>query len=365
MIIRRYLHRTALSNIFILLLGFVVLFYFFDFLREVSHIGSSGYTLLHVFVMILCHIPGYIHDLMPVSVLIGMVYSLLALVHTHEWTILRLSGLSFVNAFCLFLPLIAVLALFSFLLNDFVVPYTERMALLIKMHAQHERSTLSRFASGFWIRDGHYVINVKHILTKNRFEGVAILAFSAHNELLSAIYADGAQYDARHGTWYLIDGYHVFYHFLRVHVVPFHQNIWYSSLIPKTFLADIVAPNRVSIIDLWPYIKYLKRNHQQHALFDIALLQKVLYPVTLLIMLGIALLLSYGQRAGGGYMGIRMVLAVLIGFLFHIVVNVFASIGVLNHWSSVWTIILPLVIFGAVVLLFGYLMNSSQRFLSG
>jgi len=51
--IEKYLNREFIISIFIILLGLIALFAFFDFMQEINDLGKGNYGLLQVFTYVL------------------------------------------------------------------------------------------------------------------------------------------------------------------------------------------------------------------------------------------------------------------------------------------------------------------------
>ncbi len=91
---QRYLAREIYSAVTLVLVAFLMLFAFFDFINELQSLGKGSYQLRYMSLFVLLTLPGHIYELAPIAVLIGTLYALTMLARHSEITVLRASGLS-------------------------------------------------------------------------------------------------------------------------------------------------------------------------------------------------------------------------------------------------------------------------------
>jgi hypothetical protein len=88
-ILRRYVAREIISSTLLVLVAFLGLFAFFDFVNELDSIGKDGYQLHHALIYVALIMPGRVYELMPIAVLIGTLYALTNLARHSEITVDR------------------------------------------------------------------------------------------------------------------------------------------------------------------------------------------------------------------------------------------------------------------------------------
>ena len=80
--IRQLIYGEVLAAVAFVTLGFLALFFFFDFVDELGGIGKPGpagvYMLTHALMYVGLLVPSHLYELMPISVLIGTVLSVWA-----------------------------------------------------------------------------------------------------------------------------------------------------------------------------------------------------------------------------------------------------------------------------------------------
>ena len=127
-ILQRYFLSQILKSVLFVLFAFLALFAFFDLIGELSSVGRGGYQLQHVLIYILLGIPGYIYELMPFAVLIGTIYALAMFASNSEYTIMRVSSLSTLDACWMLAKVGLVFLVFTFLVGEVITPVSARVA---------------------------------------------------------------------------------------------------------------------------------------------------------------------------------------------------------------------------------------------
>ncbi|MBX3684107.1 MAG: LptF/LptG family permease, partial [Thauera sp.] len=152
-VLLRYLAREIFAASALVLVAFLGLFAFFDFINELEDVGKGGYTLYQALVYVGLTLPARVYELMPIAVLIGTLYALATLAKNSEITVMRASGMS--NALLTsVLGLIGgVFAVLIFLVGEYVAPPAEAAAEEWKLTAT-QATVSQQLRSGLWVKDG-------------------------------------------------------------------------------------------------------------------------------------------------------------------------------------------------------------------
>lgn len=75
-IYQRYLMREVLAAVLLVLLAFLVLFSFFNFVDELRNVGRADYTAGRAALFVALGLPGLVYELIPIAALIGSLYAL-------------------------------------------------------------------------------------------------------------------------------------------------------------------------------------------------------------------------------------------------------------------------------------------------
>ncbi len=175
-------------------------------------------------------------------------------------------------------------------------------------------------------------------------ERVLIYDFDARQRLAQTLTAANARYlgqqDDLH-RWELIDVTQVIYGIDgAVRQNKMKTMLLGSVVSPEMVNALVTNPDRMSSIDLYQYVQYLKQNKQQSERYEIALWKRVVYPFVIWVMMLLALPAAYLQ-ARAGAVGARVFAGILVGVGFHLLNSLFSHLGVLNTWPAPIMALLP------------------------
>ncbi|MEP7085299.1 MAG: LptF/LptG family permease, partial [Betaproteobacteria bacterium] len=157
--LNRYVGREVLASSFLVLLGLIVLFAFFDLIREVGDI-SAGYAFRRAVFYVLLGLPTHVYEVFPIAALIGTLFALAQLVGNSEYTVMRSSGASLPQIGWALTRVGLVLVVITFALGEFVVPYSEKIAQQFKLQT-HNKVVAQEFRSGVWLRQDRNFINIR------------------------------------------------------------------------------------------------------------------------------------------------------------------------------------------------------------
>src|SRR5947209_14037017 len=133
--LERYLARQIYGAAGFVLLGFLALFAFFDLIGELGDLGKGDYDLRQVFSFVMLNAPSHAYELFPIVVLIGTLYVLAHLASNSEYTVMRGSGLSPGRAGLTLAKIGLVFVLATFVIGEWVAPYTEEAAQKLRLRA--------------------------------------------------------------------------------------------------------------------------------------------------------------------------------------------------------------------------------------
>ncbi len=361
--IRRLIHREALFAVTFVTAGFLALFFFFDLvdeLRWVGRTGADGYQLSHALLFVVLSIPSHLYELLPITVLIGTIFVMARLAQSSEFTIMRTSGMGPWRALRTLLTLGGFFVLLTFAIGDYVAPWTDRAAQLVKVRYL---GSLTTGATGAWLKerqdDHSYAVNVRALTPDGGMLGVRIFEFDAKGRLASQTRAASGQFGVD-GAWELETVQRSRFEQrgsdeARVEhlVAPTLQ--WPTRISADMVAASLLKPDRMATIDLFQYIRHLDANGQSAQRYEIEFWRKVFYPLSCLVMVVLALPFAYLHFRSGGIAG-YVFGGVMAGISFFLLNNVFGYAGNLQNWSPWLTAAAPGLIYSVLSLAaFGWL----------
>jgi lipopolysaccharide export system permease protein len=340
---QRYLMRETFAAISLVLLAFVALFSFFDLINELRHVGRDGFMLGHALLAVTLSLPNVIYELIPIAALIGTLYALSTLARHSEITVLRASGLATRDILATLFRVAGLLALLTVLVGEVLVPAAERVEQEFMAKAAGKVVAQSGFESGFWVKDGRRFINIRKVFPDARLEGVRIYRFNEQNVLLSVTDVAEATYQPG-DTWLLTGVVQTVIEQESTRVEQIDSMTWNSALSPALLEMLMVAPERMTMASLVGYTRHLADNHQKTGRYEIAIWKKIVYPLSTLVMVALALPFGYSHNRVGG-VSLKIFAGVMFGIFFYMLNGLFSNLGVINAWPPFASAIAPSALF--------------------
>ncbi len=340
----RYLGRQVLGSFALALTALLLLFGIFDLIGELDEVRSDGYTAGLALLYVLLGLPGRAHELLPIAALIGAIFAFARLAMNSEFTIIRASGLSMARLVVYMLALGGVLALTTLLVGEYLSPPAERLARQIKIRST-SGIVAQQFQSGLWAKDGAAFINIREMRPDATLADVRLYEFDERFQLRRIRVAASAHWANAHWELHQVTDTRLGPAGTQVERIP--RLPWHSAITPDLLSSLLVNPDRMALTTLYAYVGYLKENRQRASRYEIALWNKLAFPLAAPVMLLIALPFAYQPPRGKG-LGNRILLGIMIGLGFHLLNRMVGHIGLLNDWPPVLSALLPLTVFSLV-----------------
>ncbi len=338
--VRRLLYADIVSSVAFVAMAFLSLFFFIDFVDELSAAVAPGYSALSAAAYGLLLMPGHLYELLPIAVLIGAIYALSRMAQSSEFTILRTGGLSPVRALRLLTLLGLGFGVLTFLVGDYLAPWAEAQAA----HWQAEsRGNLNLGRSGAWLKDHaitpqgerNYSINVGGVGAGGALRDVRIFEFDTDGRLLRRVAANQAQIESKL-PWVLTQVKLTQWDAQNVKQTQLAQMPWPSNLGAKVVAAAVLPLTTMSTLDLARYISHLADNEQAAQQYQIQFWKRALYPLACLVMMALALPFAYLQTRAGS-ISLKVFGGIMLGISFVLLNNVAGHLGVLRDWTP-WVV---------------------------
>ena len=337
--IRRLIYREVMAAVLFVTVGFLALFFFFDFVDELPNVGKDvvSYKLTQALAYVTLMMPSHLYELLPIAVLIGTIFVMARLAQSSEYTILRTSGLGPWRAMRTLLALGLVFTLLTFAAGDYLAPLADRTAQLLKARLE---GRISIGQTGAWLKERQpfhtYNVNVKALTPDGRLQDVRIFEADGRGFLVSVMQAPKASF-ADDGAWMLENVERTEFtsnaapDSARVERLKIPSLRWPTEITPEMVSVALLKPDRMSTIDLFQYISHLEANGQTSQRYEIEFWRKVFYPLSCMVMVVLALPFAYLHFRAGGITS-YVFGGVLIGISFFLLNNVFGYIGNLQNW---------------------------------
>ena len=340
-ILNRYLAQEILNSTLLVAIGLMAMFSFFDLIQELDSLGHGNYHLGVVLFFVLLSAPGHIYEIAPVAVLLGTLYSLAQFSRHSELVVMRSSGVPLSTIAISLLQIGAIFALLTFLVGELVTPVTEKAAQKARIQAK-EQFVAQEFRSGLWVKDGNSFVNIEEVMPDTALHHIHIYEFDPDFRLRMISNAQSGTY--QDDRWDLKDVTQTILDNRKVRTLHFSQAHWKSVIRPELLNILLVVPEKMSVWNLYSYIKHLSENHQKTTRQQIALWSKMVYPLACLVMVVLALPFGFLQQRMGG-VGTKIFTGIMIGISYQVLNRLFIHIGLLNDWAPIVSATIPTLLF--------------------
>ena len=363
-VLQRYFTSEIVRSVLFTLAAFLALFAFFDLMNELPSVGRGGYKLQHAFFFVLLGLPSYAYELMPIAALIGTIYTLSQFAARSEFTIMRVSSMSTMMTAKILVKIGLLFVIATVLIGEFVSPKSAEFAEKVKLEARGS-SISQKFKTGLWSKDviragadgasgdivGSRFINIGEIRPDGQLVGVKLYEFDRNLHMTALILAGHAEYQGKH-TWRMADvvqtdfvnGTSTEDITTAIATKKFPSKDLVSEITPEILSVLFADPDHMSAYNLWSYSQHLAENNQHTERYDIAFWKKLVYPLSVFVMMALALPFAYLHFRTGG-VSLKIFTGIMIGVSFQLVNTLFSHLGLLNTWPPFFTAALPSTIF--------------------
>lgn len=334
--LRRLVYREVLGAVAFVTVGFLALFFFFDFVDELPNVGKglTPYRLTEALLYVGLLIPNHLYELLPIAVLIGTIFVMARFAQSSEYTILRTSGLGPWRALRTLMLLGAAFTVLTFAVGDYLAPAADRAAQLLR--AKHQ-GRISIGQTGAWLKerqvDSTYNVNVGALLPDGSMQNIRIFQANEKGFLVTLLTAQGATFGD--GEWLLRGIERTRFAeaagTARVERTTLPELRWATDISQEMVSVALLKPDRMATLDLFQYIQHLEQNGQASQRYEIEFWRKVFYPLSCMVMVVLALPFAYLHFRSGGITS-YVFGGVLIGISFFLLNNVFGYVGNLRNW---------------------------------
>ncbi|MFM9880599.1 MAG: LPS export ABC transporter permease LptG [Burkholderiaceae bacterium] len=349
--IRLLIYGEIASAVAFVTLGFLSLFFFFDFVDELQNLGkgvggSYGLTQALSFVVLL--LPSHLYELLPIAVLIGSIFVMARMAQSSEYTILRTSGMGPGRFLRVLLLLGAGFAALTFAVGDYAAPAADRQAQLLK--ARYLRN-ITIGQTGAWLKEKHaqrnFAVNIQELSPDGQLLRLRIFEFDADGLLSATIESESAKFVR--GGWRLAQVQRTDFSQARrdssaVLRSQSDEMLWPTDITSEMVAVAILKPERMGTLDLFNYIQHLNENGQTSQRYAIEFWKKVFYPLSCLVVMMLALPFAYLHLRSGSITG-YVFGGVMTGISFFLLNNLFGYIGNLQNWLPWLTALAPSLIY--------------------
>lgn len=345
-ILDRYIGATVLRTSLMSLIVLTGLSGLIRFVEQLKSVGRGNYEVLDAALFVFYSIPRDIEVFFPMAALLGGLIGMGVLASNSELIVMQAAGRSKLNIAGAVMKTAIIMMIAVIAIGEWVAPPMEAKGRLIRAQEISGGSLISA-QRGVWAKDGDDFINISEVEDTGRLNGVLIYDFDGKQQLDKVTYAQTAVFN--NDAWRLNNVVETQLTEQEVIENRFNSTMWRPSLTPDKLGVVTIKPESLSITGLIDYLTYLKANEQSAQRYELALWRKLLSPITVAVMLLVALSFIFGPLRETS-MGARILMGVITGFAFHVSNEIFGPLAQVYQVPAVLGALLPSLVFaGAAV----------------
>ncbi|WP_100644535.1 LPS export ABC transporter permease LptG [Alteromonas facilis] len=336
-----YIARTLLGTVSITLSVLLGLSALIKFVEQLRKIGEGEYDMTIALVYVLLSLPRDLEQFFPMATLLGGLIGMGLLASNSELVVMQAAGQSRWNIISSAMKSCVLMIIVVMSVGEFVTPASEAKAKEIRTEAISGGSLFSSDQL-VWAKDGDNFVSIGQVVSRDLLRDVVIYWFDGSANLRQLTYAKEATYDEE--RWQLINVNHTYFSEQNIRQDSAPVLDWSSTLTPDKLGVVAVKPEALSIRGLVDYVTYLTNNDQDPARYELALWRKIMQPVSVSVMLLMALSFIFGPLRSVT-MGARIIMGVLTGFAFFITNEVFGPLSLVYQLPPILGALLPSCVF--------------------
>ncbi|MCC5854653.1 MAG: LPS export ABC transporter permease LptG [Idiomarina sp.] len=345
-ILDRYIGRTVLATSLMSLVVLTGLSGLIRFVEQIRAIGRGTYDMMDVLAFVLLSIPRDIEMFFPMAALLGGLIGMGVLASNSELVVMMAAGRSRLNLIASVMKASVLMMIVVLVIGEWVAPQLESQARQLRAQAISGGALISA-PQGIWAKDGDDFIHIGEVEDTGRLRHVSVYQFEGR-ELERVIRGSTAEF--RDNVWQLSNVQSAQMSEAAIVNESLPTYTWESGLTPEKLGVVTVRPESLSISGLRSYVTYLQNNQQDASRYELAFWRKVFVPVTVAVMLLVALSFVFGPLRSVT-MGARVLLGVITGFVFHVFNEVFGPVSQVYSIPPLLGALLPGVVFATAAII--------------
>jgi len=338
----RYVSRNVLGAMLLILLLLVGLDIVFSFIGELQQGLRGNYRAPQAFWYALLCEPGDAYQLLPIAALVGGIVGLGMLASTSELTIMRAAGVSIRRIVWWVLKPALLLVLLGILLGQFLVPWAQERAELVKAESVGNGFIPGQLW-GYWHREGNSFVQINLVRPDGLLQGVNRFTLSPDGHLEALHAAAHANYRPGQG-WQLEDVQTLALEpESTAQTGAMDTELWRTDLTPRFLRLATVDPEFLSLTNLYLFANNLSEQDLDASNYFLEFWKKLLAPLATISMVLIACSFIFGPLRSVT-MGLRIVSGVLTGLMFRYGQDFFGYASLVFHFSPALAAGLPIMV---------------------
>ena len=323
-ILDRYIVKTMAFYTLGVMLVWLGVYAFFNFINEVDKIGQANYTVIEAIIYVALDLPSVVYAHSSVIILLGSLLALGHLAATSQLIIVRGSGISIVQITAIVVKVAVGFIATVILVGELVAPMATEYAENSRAKALGHNVQVKN-QQGFWVKDNDAIIHVNKNFDGHSLGDVTLIKLKNSSTLESVVHADNAIFDGKNLRLEKTDSYQIgksqnqFYKFDIEHLEQYQTAVSFDQEFINSLRKE---PYELSTWHLYKQIRFLSANKLAADSFEVELYKRVVKPFTLVAMIVFSMLFIFGSLRDSS-LGKKVFLGLMLSLFFEL----FSRIG--------------------------------------
>lgn len=329
-IIDRYVAKTVLSAIALVTLMLAGLQIFMLFVDQLGDLGRVNFGIGQAAVFVLLQMPYQVYLFFPMASLLGCLIGLGILANHSELVVMRAAGMSIGQITGAVLKASLVIIVLVTTLGETLVPLMSHYANDYKMAALTGGQSL-RTSRGMWLRYGNDFISIGLIFPGNVLKGIYQFRFDANHNLQIARVIKEARYIDNSWIAYGVEQTEFSSDHTKAQTIA--SLAWDVPVKPNILKISSNQPDEMTLHELNRYLREQKRSQQNAHTYKLAFLQRIIQPLTTMVMMVLAIPFIFGPLRSST-MGSKLLVGATVGFGFHLLNRFLGPVSTVYQWPA-------------------------------
>jgi len=356
----RYIAKTLFTYTLVVLLVWLSIYSFFNFLTELNSVGQENYTILSAFKYIAFQMPEVAYNQASPVILLGCILGMGHLATTGQLLIFRVSGASILKITLITLKNALLFIIIIITIGEFLAPISSNFAESGRANALNNNSAAIG-QDGFWIRDGGNFINVKKNIDGKVFREITIIEVNSLNKIERVIKSDNAIFDGNSLNMKCpkdikdcqsskIFSINDLSNFDKISLKE--RNSYNKKVSFDQDLIDSIEkePKDLTTWTLIKQIQFLSANKLRSGVFEVELYKRLIKPVTLIAMILLAMLFIF-ESTRDVSLGRKIFFGVALALSFEMLSRITSAMALSFDFNTLISAMLPSALVMAISML--------------
>jgi len=349
----RYITKTLLGYTLVVLLVWLSIYSFFNFLEELNSVGQANYTVLEAIKYILLQIPEVAYKQASPVILLGCVLGMGYMATTNQLVVLMVSGNSILKLTAITIKAALFFIMVIIALGEIFAPLASEEAEKGRANALGQQIALQS-QEGFWIREGGNYINVENNIDGSFYTDITIYQVSPANKIETIITSESANFNGTSLEMNNVDIFSINEINSSTEITSKKRNNYNLTVSFDQDLIDSLKkdPKELTTWKIIKQIQFLSINKQTSSIFEVELYKRLVKPATLVAMILLAMIFIFGSNRDAS-LGRKIFLGVVLALSFEMISRVGGALSLSYNFSPLISAVLPtlIIIVLAIVLL--------------